>query len=64
MGTATGCCRFLVATIDAIKKFNGTDRFVGKVNHVINYELPNDLEEYGFRVSLMNNSERVHNYLI
>ena len=58
-GIATGCCRFLVATADAIKKFKGSESFFGKVNHVINYEVPRDIEDYRFRVNLLNNSEKV-----
>ena len=58
-GIPTGCCRFLVATMDTINKFKDTDTLWGKVNHVINYVLPNNIEEYRHRVGLMNNSETV-----
>ena len=58
MDTGTGNCRLLVATIDALRKLN--DKFAKAVNHVINYDIPNDIEEYGFRVSLMNKSEKVN----
>ena len=58
-GIPTGCCRFLVATVDAIRKFKGTESFIGKVNHVINYEVPGDIQDYRFRVNLLNNSEKV-----
>ena len=59
-GITTGLVRFLVATPEAVKEFNGIDGFVRKVNHVINYQLPKDIEEYIFRVSLLSNSEKVH----
>ena len=58
MDTGTGNCRLLVATIDVLRKLN--DKFERAVNHVINYDIPNDIEEYGFRVSLMNKSEKVN----
>ena len=58
-GIPSGCCRFLVATVDVIKKFKGKESFFGKVNHVINYEIPSDIEDYKFRVNLMSNSEKV-----
>ena len=48
-----------MATAEAIKKFKGSGSFVGKVNHVVNYDLPDNIQEYSFRVSLMNNSEKV-----
>ena len=58
-GIALGCCRFLVATIDEIKKLKGQESFSGKVTHVVNYDVPHDQTEYTFRVSLMSNSEKV-----
>ena len=49
----------MVATVNVIKKFKGKESFFGKVNHVINYEIPSDIEDYKFRVNLMSNSEKV-----